>query len=137
MSRIRRPRTLALGLAVFGVLAVATPAAAQQPAPATPAAAPAAAPAPAPADAELTSFAKAFIAVGLVRDDFNAQLALPKNKTPELQEEIRKEMKLKVEEAIRTAGMSLEDYRRVEYSITIDPARRATFDALLAELAKG
>jgi hypothetical protein len=135
VSRIRRPRTLALGLAVFGVLAVSTPAAAQQPAPATPAAAPAAA--PAPADAELTSFAKAFIAVGLVRDDFNAQLALPKNKTPELQEEIRKEMKLKVEEAIRTAGMSLEDYRRVEYSITIDPARRATFDALLAELAKG
>ena len=131
MSRIRRPRTLALGLAVFGVLAGSTPAAAQQPAPAAPAAA------PAPADAELTSFAKAFIAVGLVRDDFNAQLALPKNKTPELQEEIRKEMKLKVEEAIRTAGMSLEDYRRVEYSITIDPARRATFDALLADLAKG
>ena len=133
MSRttFRMPRRLALGLAVLALAAFpARPAAAQQPAPAAPAAA------PAPADPEITSFAKAFMAVGLVRDDFNAQLALPKNKTPELQEQLRKDMKLKVEEAIRANGLSVDDYKRVEYMITVDPAKRATFDQVFAELGR-
>jgi hypothetical protein len=122
-----------IGLALVA-LAFAAPVAAQQPAPAAPAAA---APAPAPADPEITSFAKAFLAVGLVRDDFNAQLALPKNKTVELQAEIRKQMKEKVEEAIRTNGLTVDGYRRLEYQVTVDPTRRATFDRLITELQRG
>jgi hypothetical protein len=125
-------RAASLGLALLAVLlAFAAPVAAQQPTPAAPAAA------PAPADPELTSFAKAFLAVGLVRDDFNAQLALPKNKTVELQAELRKQMKEKVEEAIRANGLTVEGYRRIEYSVTVDPTRRATFDRVVTELSRG
>jgi hypothetical protein len=125
--RFRRLGSLALSL-FAATVACAAPVAAQQPTPA---------PAPAAADPELATFAKAFLAVGLVRDDFNAQLALPKNKTVELQAQIRKEMKDKVEETIRANGLTVEGYRRIEYSVTVDPTRRAAFDRLLAELARG
>jgi hypothetical protein len=111
-------------------LGFVAPAAAQQ------AAAPAA-PAPAAsADAELRSYAKAFVGVGLVRDEYEARLALVRNKTVELQAEIRKEMKEKVNSTIRSAGLTPDGYRRIEYSITVDPARRAAFDQLLLDLAK-
>ena len=130
----RRATPFGLGL-LAALLAFAAPVAAQQPTPAAPAAAPA--PAPAPADPELTSFAKAFLAVSLVRDDFNAQLALPKNKTVELQAEVRKQMKEKIEETIRANGLTVEGYRRIEYSVTVDPARRTTFDRLVTELSRG
>ena len=122
-------RSLVLGLAALAAAVVAVPVAAQQ-APAAPAAQ------TAPADPQLTSFAKAFLAVGLVRDDFNAQLALPKNKTVEHQVEIRKAMKDKIEETIRANGLSVEDYHSVEYTVTVDPARRAAFDQILADLAR-
>ena len=124
-------RSLVLGLAMLAVVAApAARVAAQQAAPA------AAAPAPAPADPVLTSFAKAFLAVGLVRDDFNAQLALAKNKTVEHQVEIRAQMKAKIEETIRSTGLSLDDYRRVEYTVTVDPDKRAAFDKILADLSR-
>jgi hypothetical protein len=122
-------RILALALAGIAFMAVAVPAAAQVTAPATAAA-------PAAADPELSSFAKAFVAVGLVRDDFDAQLAMPKNKTLELQAQIRKDMKTKIEETIRASGLTLDVYKRVEYTITVDPTRRAVFDALLTEIAR-
>src|SRR5687767_3609925 len=122
-------RASALVLALLGLsVAPAAPALAQQAAPA--------APATATADPELTSYAKAFLAVGFVRDDFNAQLALAKNKTVEHQSEIRQQMKEKVEQAIVSAGLSVEDYRRIEYTITVDPTRRSAFDQLLTELAR-
>ena len=131
--RLTPSRAPILGLALAALFAGgATPGAAQQPTPA----APAAATAPAP-DPELVTFAKAFVAVGLVRDDYNAQLALPKNKTLELQAQIRKEMKEKVEAAIRATGLTPDGYHRIEYTVTIDPARRVAFDKLLVELAKG
>jgi hypothetical protein len=110
-------------------LASVSPAAAQQAA-VPPAAAPAA------VDPELASFAKAFVGVGLVRDEFEARLALARNKTVELQTEIRVEMKDKVNQAIRAAGLTPDAYRRIEYTITIDPARRAAFDQLLTELSR-
>ena len=43
----------------------------------------------------------------------------------------------KVEETIRSNGLTVDGYRRIEYSVTVDPTRRAAFDKLLADLAKG
>ena len=131
-----RRRSWALGLAVCALSFGGSSLAAQQPAPATlPGAKPA--PATASADPELTSFAKAFVALGLVRDDFDARLALTKNKTVELQTQLRQEMKAKIEEVIRATGLSLDAYRRIEYSITVDQARRAAFDQVLAAANAG
>ena len=142
-------RAWSLGLVLGALSIMGTGAlAAQQPAkaaPAKPAAASkpaAAAPAPdkpatAVADPELTQFAKAYVAVGLVRDDYDAQLALPKNKTVELQAQLREEMKKKVEQAVQAAGMTMDAYRRVEYTVTVDPARRAAFDQILAAANAG
>jgi hypothetical protein len=124
---LSRP-VLALGLALVTLPAfAATPVAAQEAA---------AAAAPAPVNPELATFAKAFISVGLVRDDFNAQLAMPKNKTVEHQIEIRKLMKEKIEETIRAAGLTLDGYKQLEYTVTVDPASRAEFDRLLVEIAR-
>lgn len=121
MGSLNRISGLRFALVALSILA-ASPVAAQEAAPA--------------ADPELSTYAKAFLAVGLVRDDFNAQLALAKNKTVEHQAEIREQMKVKIEETIRAAGLTPEAYRRIEYTVTVDGARRAAFDKLLEELSK-
>ncbi|MSR36824.1 MAG: hypothetical protein EXR95_09340 [Gemmatimonadetes bacterium] len=119
-----------LGMTMLALsLASVAPAAAQQ------AAVPTAA-APAAVDPELASYAKAFVGVGLVRDEFDSRLALAKNKTVELQDQIRVEMKEKVNRTIQATGLTLDAYRRIEYTITIDPARRAAFDQFLTDLSK-
>jgi hypothetical protein len=140
-ASFRRIWVLALAL---GAVSLAGPLVAQQPAkaaPAKPSAAPAqaapAAAAPAPADAELTQFAKAYVAVGLVRDDFSAQMALPKNKTIELQTQLKEDYRKKVEAAVQAAGLSMAAYHRIEYSISVDPARRAALDKILAAAQNG
>jgi hypothetical protein len=138
-------RVWVLGLALAG-LSLGGPLAAQQPAkaaPAKPAAAapkdaPAAAPATAPAaDAELTQFAKAYVAVGLVRDDYSAQMALPKNKTIELQTQLKEDYRKKVEAVVQAAGLTMAAYHRIEFSISVDPARRAALDQILAAAQNG
>ena len=100
---------------------------------------PAAAPEKAPAapDPELAQFAKAYIAVGLVRDDYEAQMALPKNKTVELQTQLKEEYKKKVEAAVQAAGLTMASYHRIEYSVSVDGARRAALDQILAAAANG
>jgi hypothetical protein len=134
-------RIWVLGLAL-GALSFAGPLVAQQAAktaPAKAAAASAAAPAAAPAaaDAELTQFAKAYVAVGLVRDDYSAQMALPKNKTVELQTQLKEDYRKKVEAVVQAAGLTMAAYHRIEYSVSVDPARRAALDQILAAAQNG
>ena len=120
-----------LTLALF-TLAVALPAAAGAQVVAPPAQA-------APADPQLTSFAKAWVEVGRLRDEYEALMAQPKHKTLEHQATLRLEMKTKVEAAIQAAGLTVDAYRRIEFSITMDEARRAAFQQVLtaAEAASG
>ncbi len=118
-----------LGLVLLALVGATPPALrAQQAAPAAQAVTPTA------PDAQLTAFAKAFVEVGRVRDSFEAQLAMLKNKTLDHQAELRVQMREKVAEAIQRNGLTAEVYRRVEYSITVDDLRRAAFDQALTAL---
>ena len=74
--------------------------------------------------------------VSAVNTSISILPVLPKNKTVEHQVEIRKAMKDKIEETIRASGLSVDDYHRVEYTVTVDPTRRAAFDQILADLAR-
>ena len=119
-ARIASTLGFALMTAAFGLPARA---AAQEASP-PPAAA-------APADPEMTAFAKAWVEVGHIRDSYQAQVAMRSNKTLEHQADLRLKYKAEVDQAIQKAGLTPEVYRKVEFSIVFDEAKRAAFEEVL------
>jgi hypothetical protein len=103
------------------LLAAVTPAAAQERA----------------ADAELermNRFARAFAAVAAARDESQATLALPANKTPEAQRDEREKLKARVARIVKDHGFTADEYARMTYLVSTDAAARAQFEELLARL---
>jgi hypothetical protein len=83
---------------------------------------------------EVVAFAKLSISVALVRDSIQKQLAQPRNKTPQMQKQLREELATGVEEALKLAGVSEEEYRHKTYLVSTDSASRAVFDETIAKL---
>lgn len=88
-------------------------------------------------DARLATYAKVFAEIGRVRDEVQAQLAAPANKTPELQRELRAGLATRIAELITAGGLTDREYERITYIVSTDDERRAAFDRMLAELAAG
>ena len=61
---------------------------------------------------DVVAFAKVSIAVAQVRDSIQKQLAQPRNKTPQAQQQLREQLAAGVEQVLRVAGISEEEYRR-------------------------
>ncbi len=96
---------------------------------------------PAPATAmssvardDIVAFAKLSVSVAQVRDSIQKQLAEPRNKTPQAQQQLREQLAAGVEAALHHAGMSEEEFRHKIYLVSTDSAARAVFDETVAKL---
>lgn len=84
--------------------------------------------------ATLTAYAKAYAAIALVRDSAHAAFALPKNKTDELQRELRDKLHQNIDQILKAQGITAEQYARITYVISTDDNRRKHFEEILARL---
>lgn len=107
------------------MLAIAVPAGAQ-----IQAAAPAA---PLSKD-EITALAKLHVAISVVHDSIDTQLAQSRNKTLSAQQTLREKLRGEVEEILHHGGMTEADYNRKTFLISSDTAARRTFDTVVAQL---
>lgn len=84
-------------------------------------------------DGRLGAYAKAFAEVSRIRDEMQARLADPQNKTAEAQVELRESLRTRIAEAIVAAGLTEEEYRRITYVVSVDGERRTAFERMLSE----
>jgi hypothetical protein len=83
---------------------------------------------------DVVAFATLSLSVAQVRDSIQKQLAQPRNKTPQAQQQLRDQLATQVAEILHHAGMSDEEYRRKTYLVSTDSASRAVFDSTMAKL---
>lgn len=83
---------------------------------------------------EVVAFAKLSISVAQVRDSLQKQLTLARNKTPQMQQQLREQLASGVEEVLERAGVSEEEYRHRTFLVSTDSASRALFDEAVARL---
>lgn len=83
---------------------------------------------------DVVAFAKLSISVAQVRDSLQKQLALPRNKTPQMQQQLREQLASGVDEVLKLAGVSEEEYRHKTYLVSTDSSSRAMFDETVAKL---
>ena len=125
MSCLARGARRALALAS---IVIAEPALAQKtPAPPPPAMSSA-------ARDDIVAFAKVSISVAQVRDSIQKQLAQPRNKTPQAQQQLREQLASGVADVLHHAGMSEEEFRHKTYLVSTDSASRAVFDETVAKM---
>ena len=85
-------------------------------------------------EARLTAYAKAFAAIAVVRDSAHAALALPRNKTDEIQRDLRDKLHKDIDQILKTQGITAEQYAQITYVIATDDSRRKSFEEILAKL---
>lgn len=85
-------------------------------------------------EARLVAYTKAFAAIAVARDSAHAALALPRNKTNELQRDLREKLHKEIEQILKAQGMTAEQYAHITYVIATDENRRKTFEEILARL---
>ena len=83
---------------------------------------------------EITAFAKLQIAIGKAQDSAQAQLAQPRNKTAQMQEQLREKLRTTVEELVQRAGMTEKDFQRKTYLVSTDQKIRSVFDSTIAQI---
>ena len=83
---------------------------------------------------DVVAFAKLSISVAQIRDSLQKQLTLARNKTPQMQAQLREELASGVEEVLKLAGVSDEEYRHRTYLVSTDSTSRAVFDEAIAKL---
>jgi hypothetical protein len=86
------------------------------------------------APAEVVAFARLSLSVAQVRDSIQKQLAQPRNKTPQAQQQLRDQLATQVAEILRRADVSDDEYRRKTYLVSTDSAARAVFDSTMSKL---
>jgi hypothetical protein len=93
-------------------------------------------PPPTPVTQEhLTTYAKAYAAIGVLLEQVHAELAKAQNKTAEAQKQLRENLKQNTTKILRDHGLTDEQYAHITYVISTDPERRTAFEELLAQLA--
>ena len=83
---------------------------------------------------DILAFAKLSISVAQIRDSIQKQLAEPRNKTPQAQQQLREQLAAGVQEVLHHAGMSEEEFRHRTYVVSTDSASRAVFDETIAKM---
>jgi hypothetical protein len=83
---------------------------------------------------EIASLARAQVAITLVHDSINAQLAYARNTTVQAQLQLQEKMRAQVDEILHHNGLTDDEYRRKTYMVSTDPAARKTFDSVVVTL---
>jgi len=89
---------------------------------------------PAMARNDVVAFATLSLSIAQVRDSIQKQLAQPRNKTPQAQQQLRDQLASQVAGILQRAGMSEDEYRRKTYLVSTDSASRAIFDSTMSKL---
>ena len=92
------------------------------------------APAPTLSKDEIAALAKVQVAIGIVHDSVNAEMAQARNKKAENQAALHDKMTQQVAEVLKKNGMSEAEYARKTFIISTVPDARHTFDSVVAKL---
>jgi hypothetical protein len=80
---------------------------------------------------QLTVYAMAFTASAQVRDQIQADMAAPRNKTNEGQIALQQKQREAVAKILQDHNISQEQYQRITFAISTDAELRRTFDDLM------
>jgi hypothetical protein len=80
---------------------------------------------------QLTAYAKATTAMGLVRDRIQAEMAAPGNKKDEAQQVLHDKMRQEIAKVLQEHGLTEVLYRRITYVISTDPEQRKVLDEIM------
>ena len=83
---------------------------------------------------ELVAFAKLEVAISVARDSAQFQLALARNKTPAMQQQLRDKLSAQIAEIIQRAGTTQAEYDRKTFLVSTDAGARKIFDGLVAQI---
>ena len=83
---------------------------------------------------EVAAFATLSLSVAQVRDSIQKQLAQPRNKTPQAQQQLRDQLATQVASILQRAGVSEEEFHRKTYIVSTDSAARVVFDSTMSKL---
>ena len=89
---------------------------------------------PIASDDEWVNFAKAYMETPEITAGFQAELALPENKSEEAQTRVRESMRQKIEQVLQAHGLSETRYSQMNFVISTNDERRDAFTQLLEEL---
>jgi len=83
---------------------------------------------------EIAALAKIQVAIGVVHDSVNAEMAQARNKKAENQAALHEKMTQQVAEVLKKNGMSEAEYERKTFIVSTVPDVRHTFDSVVAKL---
>ena len=83
---------------------------------------------------ELTAFAKVQIAITVVHDSADAQLAQVRNKKVEAQTQLQNKLQADVAAILHHSGMTEAEYQHKVFLVSTDSTLRKTFDGVVAQL---
>lgn len=83
---------------------------------------------------DITSFAKLQIEISKAQDSAQAQLAQPRNKTAQMQEQLREKLRTQVAEILHHANMTEAEFRRRTFLVSADQETRKAFDAEIVRI---
>lgn len=82
----------------------------------------------------LAAYVRAYAAIALIRDRMQNELADPKTKKGEVQEQVREKLRSQIAQVLKEQGLTETLYQHMTHAISVDPEQRKRFDQALAEL---
>jgi hypothetical protein len=134
MSSSKRYATI-LSLLLPIAVAVPSAVAGQQPTPPAPAAAPAQM--PEVTDERLRVYVKAFLAERRVQDEIDPQLAAVRNKSDELQKQLREQRREQMLKVYADNGMTEQEFNWITFVVSSNQERRESFEKMLEAAKNG
>ena len=83
---------------------------------------------------QLTTLAKAYIAIGKVRDEIQAELAKSGNKTEQAQKELQDKLRTQIEHVLHEHNLTEAEYQRRTQIVSVDDNLRKAFDEAVTKL---
>lgn len=85
-------------------------------------------------DADIKALAALHVAISLVHDSVDAQLAEARNKTSQAQQALREKLRADVASLVTKSGLTDDEYRKRRYQVSSDGETRRRFDIAVAAL---
>jgi hypothetical protein len=86
---------------------------------------------PAVDSAQLEAYGQAYLAIGELRDQYQADAAAPENKKAEAIDALQAQLRADVAAVLEENGLTDEDYTRITYLISTDIETRRAFNAIV------
>jgi hypothetical protein len=87
-----------------------------------------------PSSDQIEALAKLTVTISQARDSAQKQLALTRNTSPLMQQQLQDQLAAQIAGILSQAGVSASDYRRQTYVVSTDSAARTIYDRTIAKL---